>query len=90
LLGDGKSDFLIENTIGAVDIGEVVNGVAQYTQIAALGSEWKFVGVGDYLGEGHDQFLIENTVGAVVVGDWTGGQIHYTQVAGLGSEWAFH
>ena len=70
--------------------GEVINGQAAYTQIAALGPEWSFKGVGDSLGEGHDQFLIENTAGAVVVGDWTGGQIHYTQVTALGPEWAFH
>jgi hypothetical protein len=73
-----------------VVVGEVVSGHANYTQIAGLGPEWKFVGSGDYLAEGHDQFLIENTSGAVVVGDWVSNQIHFTQVSGLGSEWAFH
>ncbi|MFI4936381.1 MAG: hypothetical protein ACHP7N_17360 [Caulobacterales bacterium] len=85
-----SSDVLIENTNGAIVVGEVANGQASYTQIAALGPEWTFVGAGDYLGEGHDQFLVENAGGAVVVGDWLNGQIHYTQVSGLGSEWAFH
>jgi hypothetical protein len=90
-LGGAKSDFLIENTSGAVVVGEVgANHQASYTQVAALGSEWTFVGAGDYLGEGHDQFLIENTSGAIVVGDWMAGAIHFTQVGGLGPEWHFH
>jgi hypothetical protein len=86
-----KSDFLIENTSGAVYIGEVgANDQVTYTPVTSLGSEWKFVGTGDYLDEGHDQFLIENTAGAVVIGDYYGGAVHFTQVSGLGSEWAFH
>ena len=68
----------------------MVNGQAEYTLLTGLGSEWKFVGAGDYLGEGHDQFLIENTAGAVVIGDWLNGAMHLTEVGGLGSEWTFH
>jgi len=86
---DGKDEYLIENTAGALDAAEIVNGQAVYTRIASLGSEWKVVGTGDYLAEGHDQVLIENTVGAVEVGDWTNSQIHYAHVTGLGSEWTF-
>ena len=89
-LAYGHDQFLIENTSGAVDVGDVSGGQTTYTQVAALGPEWKFEGAGDFLGEGHDQFLMENASGAVVVGDFVGGQIHYTQVAGLGSEWLFH
>jgi hypothetical protein len=72
-------------------VGEVgANNQASFTQVAALGPEWKFVGAGDYFGEGHDQFLIENSGGAIVVGDYFAGQIHYTQVSGLPSDWLFH
>ncbi|MFI4936382.1 MAG: NF038122 family metalloprotease [Caulobacterales bacterium] len=89
LLGHGKSDFLIENTVGAVVVGEVSSGQAGYAQVAGLGSEWSFQGTGDFLGAGHGQFLVENTAGAVVVGDVHTGQASYTQVAALGPEWSF-
>ena len=89
--GDGKSDFLIENTNGAVVVGEVGGGgEATYAQVAALGPEWTFVGAGDFLGDSDQGFLIENTSGAVVVGEVFGGRTTYTQVAALGPEWAFH
>ena len=65
----------------------MVNGQAQYTQVAALGPEWTFQGTGDFLGNGHDQFLIENTSVAVDVGNVVNGQAQYTQVAALGPEW---
>ena len=42
--GTGQFSFLIENTIGAVDTGTVVNSKAQYAQVAGLGSEWSFRG----------------------------------------------
>ena len=51
-LGNGQDQFLIENTSGAVDVGNVVNGQVQYTQVAALGPEWSFIGTGDYQGTG--------------------------------------
>jgi hypothetical protein len=86
---DGLSDLLIENTVGAVVVGEVVGGAAVYTGVSGLGPEWSFHGTGDYLGDGKTDFLIENTVGAVVVGEVVGGQTNYTQVAGLGPEWSF-
>ena len=64
--GGPKSDFLIQNTTGAVVVGEVgSSGKAGYATVAALGPEWKFDGSGDYLGDGKSQFLIENTSGAV-------------------------
>ena len=87
--GDDRGDFLIENTGGSVDVGEGVNGQAQYTQVAGLGPEWKFVGDGDFLGDGHAAFLIENSAGAVDVGNVVNGQAVYTQVAALGPEWKF-
>ena len=62
-LGDGKSQFLIENTAAPSIVGEVSGSTASYTPVAALGPEWKFVGAGDFLGLGKDQFLIENTSG---------------------------
>jgi hypothetical protein len=86
---DGKSDFLIENTSGAVDIGEVVNGSAVYTNVASLGPEWKFVGAGDFLGDGKDDFLIENTSGAIDIGEVANGGAVYTNLASLGPEWKF-
>ena len=89
-LGDGTSEFLIENTSGAVVIGEVVNSAAVYTQVAGLGPEWKFVGDGDFLGDGKDQFLIENTAGSVVIGEvGNNSSAIYTPVAALGPEWKF-
>ena len=92
--GDGKSQFLIESSSGAVDIGEIgVNphalSQAVYTQVGALGSEWKFVGVGDYSGTGVSSFLIESSSGAVVTGTVVNGKAQYAQVGALGSEWTF-
>jgi serralysin len=99
-LGDGRAEFLIENTSGDLVLGRIQDapytesatslGTAEYAQIAALGSEWKFVGSGDVLGDGKDQFLMENAAGAVVAGEiGSGGQVRYTSVADLGSEWRF-
>ncbi len=85
----GDDQFLIENSSGAVVVGEVTNGQAVYTQVAALGPEWTFVGTGDLLGLGASQFLIENSSGAVVVADVRSGQASYTQVGALGPEWGF-
>jgi hypothetical protein len=90
-LGDGKDQYLLENTSGLLAFGEVTGGEANYTFLpVGIGPEWKFVGTGDYLGEGHDQFLLENTSGAVDVADWINNQLHVTQVAGIGPEWTFH
>jgi hypothetical protein len=87
--GSGKSDFLIENGVGAVVVGEVTNGVATYAQVTGLGPEWSFKGAGDFFGDGHQGFLIQNNVGAVVVGELAGGQVNFTQIGGLGPEWTF-
>jgi len=89
-LGDGKSDFLIESTAGQVVVGEVVNGQAQYTQVAGIASSWSFVGAGDYSGTGTDSFLIENTNGALVTGTVVNGHAQFTQVGGLAPDWTFH
>jgi hypothetical protein len=90
-LDDSRTQFLIENTSGAVYVGEVGwNGKATYTAAGGLGPEWKFVGAGDFLGLGHAQFLIENTSGAVDVGTvGAGGGVSYVKVAALGPEWKF-
>ena len=89
-LGGGQTEFLIENTSGAVVLGQVVSGHAQYTQIGGLGPEWSFVGAGDYYGAGTDSFMIENTSGALVTGTVVGGHAQYAQVGALGPEWKFH
>ena len=86
-----ERDFLIENTAGALVVGEVGPGdAAQYTALGPLAGAWTVVGVGDYLGEGHDQVLLKGTSGAIDVGDVQNGQLHLTQVGAVGSEWAFH
>jgi len=86
---DGRSALLIESNGGATVLGEVTGGHAGFVQVGALGSDWTFVGSGDYLGEGYVQFLIERGNGALVVGDASGGQASYVQVGALGSEWLF-
>jgi beta-glucanase (GH16 family) len=89
--GDGKSNILVENTAGAVYVGETnASGQFAYAPIGGLGSEWSFRGTGDLLGDGNAGFLIENTNGAVDVGEVVNGQASYTPVAGLGPEWSFH
>src|SRR6202042_34635 len=65
-LGDGRSDFLIENVGGDVVVGEAgSNDQVTFTSVAALGPEWTFRGAGDFLGDHKADFLIENTSGAV-------------------------
>jgi ELWxxDGT repeat protein len=87
--GDGVSDLLIENTEGAVVVGEVAAGAAGFAAVAALGPEWTFHGDGDFLGDGKEDFLIENTAGVVAVGEVSGASTAYTAVASLGPEWSF-
>ena len=60
-----------------------------YTQVAALGPEWKFVGTGDFLGDGHADFLIENTAARWWSARSVDGQAAYTRSAALGPEWKF-
>jgi beta-glucanase (GH16 family) len=87
-LGDGHSQILIQSSNGAVVAGEVgSNGQLSYTQVSAIGSEWKFAGSGDFLGQGHDQYLLENANGAVDIGSVSNGQATYTQVGAIGPEW---
>jgi hypothetical protein len=97
-LGDGHAEFLMENTSGDVVLGRIQdgmypfpqNGTAKYTPIAVLGSDWKFVGSGDFLGDGKDQFLVQNAAGTVIAGEvGAGGKVHFTSLAGLGPEWRF-
>ena len=90
--GHQVSDVLIQNTTGAVVVGELGSlGQEAYAQVASLGSEWRFAGAGDFLGDRSSDFLIENTSGAVVVGEVnpTSGQGAYTDVGALGPEWRF-
>jgi len=91
--GHQISDVLIQNTAGAVVVGELAPGGGQeaYAEVASLGPEWRFAGAGDFLGDRSSDFLIENTSGAVVVGkvDPTSGQAAYTGVGALGPEWRF-
>jgi Ca2+-binding RTX toxin-like protein len=87
--GGQRSDALIQNTAGAVELAESSGGHETYTKVAALGSEWTFHGAGDFLGDGHSQFLIENKSGLVEVGDVSSGHAVYSQISALGSEWKF-
>src|SRR5579859_1232417 len=86
----GLSDVLIQNTSGAVVLGELgTNGQEAYAQVSGLGPGWSFHGSGDFVGSGARDYLIENTNGAVDVGQVAGGQTTYSQVAALGPEWRF-
>lgn len=96
LSGQSTDDFLLWDGssaspgFGALVIGSVVAGQAEYTQIGAVGSEWKFKGVGDYLGDGEPSFLMENSnSGALVLGEDVNGSAQYMVVGGLGPEWQF-
>jgi hypothetical protein len=72
-------------------VGEIVNGSAQYTPIGAVGSEWNFVGVGDYDGKSASEFLMHNSnSGALVIGTVSAGTVSYQAVGGVGPEWNFH
>jgi hypothetical protein len=85
---DGLSNLLIQNSNGAVDIGEAAGASVSWEQLGGLGSAWKFVGAGDYLGDGQAGYLIESTNGAVDVGQvGPDTSATYTQVAALGPEW---
>jgi hypothetical protein len=85
---DGLGNLLIQNTSGAVDIGEVSNGSVSWQSLAGLGPEWKFVATGDFLGDGLSDFMIENSSGAVAVGEsGPDTKATYTTVAALGPEW---
>ncbi len=88
-LDSSVSDFLISNAAGAVVVGEAHNGVAGFSTVSGLGSEWSFRGDGDFFGDGTSDFLIQNGAGAVYVGEVKNGAEVYTQVAGLGPEWKF-
>ena len=87
--GDGHSQILIQSSNGAVVTGEVgSNGQLSYTQVSAIGTEWKFAGSGDFLGQGHDQYLLESASGAIDVGSvGSNGQATFTQVSAIGSGW---
>ncbi|HWE98294.1 MAG TPA: NF038122 family metalloprotease [Caulobacteraceae bacterium] len=88
LTGDGVSDPLIQNSAGAVVVGELIDNSLTYHTAGALGPEWKFVGTGDFTGDFRSRYLIENSSGAIVLADSVTGS--YTVVGGLGPEWAFH
>ncbi len=87
-LSEGHDQYLIENTSGALVIGDYA-GANTFTTIGGLGPEWKFEGVGAFTGDGVAQFLIENGAGVVDIGQVVNGQASYSQIAGLGPEWKF-
>lgn len=88
LLGDGNDGFLLENTGGALVVGEDLAGAAQYTAIGGVGSTWSIVGTGQYTGTGQDDFMMRNTAnGVLVVGAVTDGTAQYTAVGDIGPEW---
>ena len=60
-----------------------------YTNAGALGSEWSFVGAGDYSGTGKDSFMIEDTAGDVYTGTMVSGAVQFAKVTALGSQWKF-
>lgn len=96
-LNDGHQGFLFRNVgdvdPGAVYVGEVSGGAAQFTQVGGLGTEWQFIGTGDFLGDGHTDFLIRNVGdvinGALDVGEVQNGQLTFTNIGGIGPEWEF-
>jgi len=72
-------------------VGEVTGGSAHYTQIGAVGSEWQFLGVGDFDGASQSEFMMRDVnSGTLVIGAVSGGVATYTAVGGVGSEWNFH
>jgi hypothetical protein len=85
---DGLANLLMENSSGAVEIGEVSGQKVAFEHLGSLGSEWKFVGTGDFLGDGVSDFLIQNTSGAINVGE-VGPDLTatFTHIASLGPEW---
>lgn len=85
---DGLSNLLIQNTSGAVYVGEVSGNTVNYETLGGLGSEWTFSGTGDFLGDGLSDILLQNTNGSVYVAE-VGPNVSaaYTQVASLGHEW---
>ncbi len=86
---DGKSDFLIRVTSGAMVVGEVSNGQTNYTLVSALGSDWTFEANGDLLGDGRTDFLVKHTSGVMLVGEVVGGHASYTEISSLGPTWGF-
>jgi hypothetical protein len=97
LLGHGQDDFLLWDGdsssagYGALSVGEVVGGEAQYTQIGAVGPEFQFLGIGDYDGASNSEFLMrDSNTGVLVVATVSNGTAAYTQVGGVGPEWIFH
>lgn len=89
---DGRDSFLLWNhTSGALVVGDVANGAAQFQQVGAVGPEWQFLGVGNYDGASNAEFLMrDSSTGALVVGTVAGGTATYVAVGGVGSEWTFH
>jgi hypothetical protein len=101
LLGHGKDDFLIWDGLssspnyGALVVGEVAGGTAQYTLLGGVGPEWQFLGVGNYDGASPSEFLMRSsTSGALVLGTVaaTNGTygVTYAAIGGVGPEWSFH
>ena len=84
-LGDGKDQFLIQNTganAGLVGIGELNSGQVAFTFPTAVStSQYKIVETGDYLGNGKSDILIENigsNAGLIGIGEVSSGQVAFT------------
>lgn len=92
-LGDGQSQFLMRNdgpvANGTLVIGEIINGITNFTAIGGIGREWRFAGNGDFVGDGREEFLIRNTDGALAIGEVVNGVADFTAIGGLCPEWTF-
>ncbi len=90
-LGDGKDQYIVENTSGLVAIGEVVSGQPTYIYPTALPAGWSFVETGDFLGAGKSDFLVQNTAtGSLAVGEVANGVAGFTFLPqGLDATWKF-
>lgn len=92
--GPAASDPLLTGDDGSLDVMQVVNGAAEYTQLGGLGPEWEFAGRGDLLADCRDaSFLLRNNgsviPGALYVGEDVGGNAAFTPIGGVGAEWQF-
>jgi hypothetical protein len=70
---DGNSDFLFQNTNGAVDIW-TMNGTAPTAEkfVQALDPSWHVIGTGDFDGNGKADILFQNTNGAIDIWGMSG------------------
>ncbi len=86
---DGQSDFLIRNSDGVVDVGEVFGGKASYTSPATIGSTVTIEAHGDFLHTGGDQYLTETAAGALADTRILNHSAVVTQLGSIGAGWNF-